>query len=78
MARLAGNVSDENLRSTILMGLEPDLKQHAIQVGPTSLNKLLRCVKKAEEANSIADPTRDSIAETLKRIEQKLSAGDPH
>ena len=62
----------------LLMGLKPDLKRHAIQMGPTSLNELLRCVKKAKEADSIASQTRDSIAETLKRIEQKLSAGDTH
>ena len=76
VARLAGNVSDQNLRSAILMGLKPDLKKHAIQVGPTSLNELLRCAKIAEEANTVADQGDPTLTETMRRIEKKLAVSD--
>ena len=76
VARLAGNVSDQNLRSAILMGLKPELKKHAIQVGPTSLNELLRCAKIAEEANTVADQGDPTLTETLRRIEKKLAVSD--
>ena len=78
VARLAGNVSEENLRSAILMELKPDLERHAIQVGPTTLNELLRCAKIAEEANTVANQGDDSLTKTLRRIEQKLSVSDHH
>ena len=53
------------------MGLKPDLKRHAIQVGPTTLNELLRCAKIAEEANTVANKGDDSLTETLRRIEKE-------
>ena len=76
IARRAGNISDGNLRSAILMGLKSDLKRHAIQVGPASLSELLRCAKIAEEANAAADQGESSVGETLRRIEQKLMEKD--
>ena len=76
IARRAGNISDGNLRSAILMGLKSDLKRHAIQVGPASLSELLRCAKIAEEANTAADQGESSFGETLRRIEQKLMEKD--
>ena len=74
--RRAGNISDGNLRSAILMGLKSDLKRHAIQVGPASLSELLRCAKIAEEANAAADQGESSVGETLRQIEQKLMEKD--
>ena len=59
-------------------GLKPDLKRHAIQVGPVSLNELLCCAKIAKEASTEANRGDDSMAETLRRIEQKLSVSDLH
>ena len=74
-ARILGNVPDEQLKNAILLGLKPELKKHAMQVSPTSLQDLLRAAKVAESAERAAGPSSIDISETLKRIELTLMEG---
>ena len=74
-ARILGNVPDEQLENAILLGLKPELKKHAIQVSPTSLQDLLRAAKVAESAERAAGPSSIDISKTLKRIELTLMEG---
>ena len=65
-------ISDDNLRSAIIMSLRPDIKRHVIRQAPASMEAVIRAAQLAEQAYIASDENDNGIAAAIFRIESRI------
>ena len=68
--RLYQNLSEESLKTAILLGLRPDIKKHVIQSNPKSIPDLVHAAKIAEQAARMTEGEDSPVNQKLQKIEQ--------
>ena len=70
------DISDDNIKCAIIMGLCPDIKLYVIHQDPVNMEEVIRAAKLAEQASLATEETESLIAAAIPRIETSLCQTD--